>query len=93
MLKKQGSRYSLTVPFSSPLEGCDIEDLSVRVILPECVKNVKYTIPEGVSDPILSSRYTYLDTGMEGRHVYEFKTHNWIEQRKGETITVGEMMI
>ena len=90
-MKKQGSRYSLTVPFSSPLEGCDIEDLSVRVILPECVKNVKYTIPEGVSDPILSSRYTYLDTRMEGRHVYEFKTHNWIEQRKGETITVGEM--
>ena len=63
------------------------------MILPECVKNVKYTIPEGVSEPILSSRYTYLDTGMEGRHVYEFKTHNWIEQRKGETITVGEMKI
>ena len=90
VLKKQGSRYSLTVPFSSPLEESDIRELVVRVVLPECIKNVKFTLPEGVSEPTLERRYTYLDTGMEGRHVYEFKKMNLVQQQKEETITVGE---
>ena len=89
VLKKQGSRYSLTIPFSSPLENCDIQELSVRVVLPECIKNVKYTLPEGVSEPTVDTRYTYLDTRMEGRHVYEFKKQNLVQQQKEETITVA----
>lgn len=58
----------------------------VRVILPERVKNVKFVLPEGVAEPTLDRRYTYLDT--EGRHVYEFKKSNLVQQQKDETITV-----
>lgn len=90
VLKKQGHRYSLTIPFSSPLENSDIQELVVRVILPECIKNVKFTMPEGVSEPTFDRRYTYLDTRMEGRHVYEFKKTNLVQQQKEETITVRE---
>ena len=93
VLKKQGSRYSLTIPFNSPLEDCDIKELSVRVILPECIKNVKFSVPEGVSQPTLDRRYTYLDTSMEGRHVYEFKRMNLVEQQKEETLTVSNRRV
>ena len=89
VLKKQGSRYSLTVPFSSPIQYSDIQELTVRIILPECVKNVKYVLPEGVSEPTLDYRYTYLDSSLEGRHVYEFKKTNLVQEQKNEMITVG----
>lgn len=56
VLRKQGSRYSLSVPFSTPLNGGDVRELSVRIILPECVKNVKFVLPDGVEEPTLDYR-------------------------------------
>ena len=56
VLKKQGSRYSLTVPFSTPLQDADIVNLQVRLVLPECVRNVKFVLPEGVDEPTLDYR-------------------------------------
>ena len=89
VLKKQGTRYSLTVPFSTPIEKVDVRELTVRVILPECVKNVKFSLPEGVEQSSESRRYTYLDSSFEGRHVYEFKQNNLIGLHSSETITVS----
>ena len=62
VLKKQGSRFSLKVPYSTPITNADVRELSVRVILPECVKNVRFVLPEGVAQPTLDYRYTYLDS-------------------------------
>ena len=56
VLKKQGTRFSLTIPYSTPLRNADIRDLSVRVILPECAKNVRFVLPEGVEQPSLDYR-------------------------------------
>lgn len=56
MLKKQGTRFSLTIPYSTPLRNADIRDLSVRVVLPECAKNVRFVLPEGVEQPSLDYR-------------------------------------
>jgi hypothetical protein len=36
----------------------------------------------------MRSRYTYLDSSMEGRPVYEFKKLNLVEQMQDEMITV-----
>ena len=56
MLKKEGRRFLLTVPYSTPLTKADVRELSVRVVLPECVKNVKFELPEGVEEPSLDYR-------------------------------------
>ena len=56
MLKKEGRRFRLTVPYSTPLTQADVRELSVRVVLPECVKNVQFELPEGVAEPSLDYR-------------------------------------
>ncbi|CBK20403.2 uncharacterized protein [Blastocystis hominis] len=88
VLKKEGEHFSLTVPFSTPIEQVDVQELTVRVILPECVKNVEFSLPEGVEAMPVQKRFTYLDSSFRGRPVYEFKKRNLIELQKGETITV-----
>ena len=88
VLKKEGEHFSLTVPFSTPIEKVDVQELSVRVILPECVKNVQFVLPEGVEQEPMQKRFTYLDSSFQGRPVYEFKKRNLIDLQKEETITV-----
>ena len=88
VLKKEGEHFSLTVPFSTPIEQVDVQELTVRVILPECVKNVEFVLPEGVEAMPVQKRFTYLDSSFRGRPVYEFKKRNLIDLQKGETITV-----
>ncbi len=61
VLKKQGSRFSLKVPYSTPITNADVRELSVRVILPECVKNVRFVLPEGVAQPTLDYRYVKIE--------------------------------
>ena len=99
VLKKEGSRYSLSVPFASPLEKADTQELVVRVILPEYARNVHFVLPEGVTGPTedhrfvrwgsVRCRFTYLDTSREGRPVFEFTQHNVVDEQKGEMITVS----
>ena len=99
VLKKDGSRYSLSVPFASPLEKADTQELVVRVILPEYARNVHFVLPEGVTGPTedhrcvlwgsVRCRFTYLDTSREGRPVFEFTQHNVVDEQKGEMITVS----
>ena len=60
----------------------------MRVILPECVKNVQFVLPEGVEQMPMQKRFTYLDSSFQGRPVYEFKKRNLIDLQKEETITV-----
>lgn len=56
MLRKERNRFQLKVPYSTPLMQADVAELSVRVVLPECVKNVKFELPEGVEEPTLDYR-------------------------------------
>lgn len=98
VLKKEGRRYSLTVPFDSQLEKADTVELVVRVILPEYAKNVHFVLPEGVAEPTLDHRcerkggvkcrFTYLDSSLEGRPVYEFKKQNVVGE-ENDVITVS----
>ncbi|KAK8791949.1 hypothetical protein WA158_005326 [Blastocystis sp. Blastoise] len=66
--------YKLTTPFSTPIQDANIDELYVRVILPEYVSNVNYKLPKGVTLKDTSIRNTYLDT--KGRTVYEFVKYN-----------------
>ena len=97
VLKKEGCHYSLTVPFDSQLEKADTVELVVRVILPEYAKNVHFVLPEGVSEPTLDHRwerwggvrrrFTYLDSSLEGRPVYEFKKQNGVGENDVVTVS------
>lgn len=57
VLKKQGTRFSLKIPYSTPLLKADVRELSVRIILPECAKNVRFILPDGVDQPSLDYRW------------------------------------
>ena len=56
VLRKENNRFQLKVPYSTPLMQADVAELSVRVVLPECVKNVQFELPEGVEQPTLDYR-------------------------------------
>lgn len=56
------SRHVLNVSFSSALEDVAVDQLTVRVILPEGAKDVEFQTPFDVDGSSSSVHYTYLDT-------------------------------
>lgn len=61
-----GNRYTLTVPFSVPFSEVWVEDLTVKVVLPEWASDVQVTLPFGVDEERRTSRLTFLDTSASG---------------------------
>jgi oligosaccharyltransferase complex subunit alpha (ribophorin I) len=69
VLSRSGNAFKLEVDFSTPIEGAAVDDLTLKVILPEGATNVQVSLPfavDGISD---ATRQTYLDTPVFGRPV------------------------
>jgi oligosaccharyltransferase complex subunit alpha (ribophorin I) len=82
-------KYRLQTAFYVPFEDVWVGDMTVKVILPEGVKNVEVSLPFEVEEQSMSRRFTYLDTEwMGGRTVVVLKKHNLVpEHRVPLTIT------
>jgi oligosaccharyltransferase complex subunit alpha (ribophorin I) len=82
-------KYTLQTAFYVPFEDVWVGDMTVKVILPEGVKNVEVSLPFEVEEQSMSRRFTYLDTEwMGGRTVVVLKKHNLVpEHRVPLTIT------
>jgi oligosaccharyltransferase complex subunit alpha (ribophorin I) len=72
-IEKESGRLVLDTRFGSPLKTGVIDELIVRVILPEGASDIKYDVPFEV-DASTTLRYTYLDT--IGRPLLEFRKRN-----------------
>lgn len=53
----ESKKYQLKVPFGTTITEGSVDELIVRVILPECVQNIEYTVPEGVQVMDQTVRY------------------------------------
>lgn len=79
-LRRTGSHFTLEVPFGPPFSAVWVEDLTVKVILPEGAYNVMALPPfEGVLES-RTERYTFLDTKWGGRPVVILKMKNVVKE-------------
>jgi oligosaccharyltransferase complex subunit alpha (ribophorin I) len=70
-------RRHLEIPFSTPLEDVHVDDLEVRVVLPEGSARIVSELPFDV-DKSTETKYSYLDT--TGRPVLVFKKKNVVPE-------------
>ncbi|KAL8011018.1 putative ribophorin I [Plasmopara halstedii] len=70
------NKFKLKVDFSTPVQGASVDDLTVKVILPEGATNVRATVPFGLDSQSKTTRQTYLDTPVIGRPVLILEKKN-----------------
>ncbi len=68
------SLHVLNISFGCPFPSVAIDDLTVRVILPEGATNIQWSTPFDVDEEAWESRVTYLD--VTGRPVLVLRKHN-----------------
>jgi len=68
------SVYILNITFASPFPQATIDDLEVRIILPEYARDIKWATPFDIDSESLEKRVTYLDVG--GRPVVVLRKSN-----------------
>eukprot|EP00903_Cladosiphon_okamuranus_P016026 g14798.t1 len=79
-LRHSGSHFTLEMPFGPPFSAVWVEDLTVKVILPEGAHNIVALPPfEGVSEA-RTERFTFLDTAGSGRPVVILKMKNVVKE-------------
>ncbi|DAZ95504.1 TPA: hypothetical protein N0F65_001843, partial [Lagenidium giganteum] len=80
VLTRSGNKFKLEMDFSTSVEGAAVDDLTVKVILPEGATNARVNLPFAVDSQSSTSRQTYLDTPLVGRPVLVIKKKNVIAQ-------------
>ncbi|CAM9200024.1 unnamed protein product, partial [Chrysoparadoxa australica] len=76
-LRHQGASYELQLQFGVPFSVMWVEDLTVKVVLPEGAKDVKVSVPFELDDIKEARRFTYLDSPLlGGRPVVILRKHN-----------------
>lgn len=78
VLTRSGDKFKLEMDFSTSLEGAAVDDLTVKVILPEGSTNVQVNLPFAVDSITDTTRQTYLDTPLVGRPVLVINKKNVI---------------
>lgn len=78
VLSRSGDKFKLEMDFSTALEGAAVDDLTVKVILPEGSTNVQVNLPFAVDSMTDTTRQTYLDTPLVGRPVIVIRKSNVI---------------
>jgi len=73
---KDSSSYMLNITFSSNFPVAVIDEIDVRVVLPEGATDIEIHTPFSVSEPVMSDRHTYLDVA--GRPVVTVSKKNLI---------------
>lgn len=75
------NQYALTVPFSVPFSELWVEELTVKVVLPEWATNMQVQLPFDVDEEYQTSRLTFLDTSLSGgRPVVVLKKRNVVAE-------------
>ncbi|KDO28306.1 hypothetical protein SPRG_06356 [Saprolegnia parasitica CBS 223.65] len=80
VLFRSGESYKLEMDFSTCIDGASVDDLTLKVILPEGARNIKVHVPFAVDVQGETTRQTYLDTAMVGRPVVLLKKTNVVAQ-------------
>ncbi|CAM9540554.1 unnamed protein product [Ascophyllum nodosum] len=78
-LTHKGPHFTLEMPFGPPFSGLWVEDLTIKVILPEGAYNVVALAPFEVITETRTQRFTYLDTPGSGRPVVILKMKNVVK--------------
>lgn len=76
VLTRAGDRFKLEMDLSTALDGAAVDDLTVKVILPEGSTNVQVNLPFAVDAIADTTRQTYLDTPLVGRPVVVISKKN-----------------
>ncbi|CAI5717472.1 unnamed protein product [Peronospora destructor] len=69
VLTHVGNKFKLKADFSTPVQDASVDDLTVKVILPEGATNIQVNVPFLVDRTSKTMRQTYLDTPAIGRPV------------------------
>merc|ERR1712137_31943 len=78
--------YVLSLPFLNDFEDAVVDEIEVRVVLPEGVKDVKITSPVHTTEHSESVRPTYLDTS--GRLVFTLRASNLVAEHRQHNLVV-----
>jgi|ERR1712137_66248 len=78
--------YVLSLPFVNDFEDAVVDEMEVRVILPEGVRDVKITSTVETFDHSESVRPTYLDTS--GRMVFTRRARNLVAEHREHRLVV-----
>ncbi|GAB9474833.1 Dolichyl-diphosphooligosaccharide-protein glycosyltransferase subunit [Globisporangium polare] len=78
VLARDGEKFKLEMDFSTSIDGAAVDDLTVKVILPEGATNVQVNLPFAVDSLSDATRQTYLDTPLVGRPVLIISKKNVI---------------
>lgn len=76
VLSRSGDKFKLETDFSTSLDGAAVDDLTLKVILPEGSTNIQVNLPFEVDYQSQTTRQTYLDTPAIGRPVIVLKKRN-----------------
>jgi oligosaccharyltransferase complex subunit alpha (ribophorin I) len=74
--KDENGRYVLNITFASPFQAATIDQLEVRIILPEFASDVQWATPFDIDSTSWDKRVTYLD--VFGRTVLILKKSNLV---------------
>ncbi|OQR94994.1 dolichyl-diphosphooligosaccharide-protein glycosyltransferase subunit [Achlya hypogyna] len=80
VLMRSGGTYKLEMDFSTCIDGAAVDDLTLKVILPEGARNIKVNVPFAVDVQGETTRQTYLDTALVGRPVVVLQKQNVVAQ-------------
>lgn len=80
VLLRKGNSYSLKMDISTPIHEATVDDLTVKVILPEGATNIKINVPFKTEADSKTIRHTYLDSSMFGRPVMVIHKKNLVPQ-------------
>jgi len=76
----QTGRHALKFDFYTPFDDVWVEDMEIKVVLPEGCKDIKVDVPYPVQQSS-SRRFTYLDSDLNGgRPVITLKTNNIVSE-------------
>jgi oligosaccharyltransferase complex subunit alpha (ribophorin I) len=79
-LRFDGNNYELKFDYFTIFEKVWVEDIEIKVVLPEGCSNIKVKAPNGVEQS-WSKRFTYLDTELNGgRPVLTLRAKNLVEE-------------
>lgn len=78
VLKHDDDLYTLSMAFSTPMEDANVDQINVKVILPEGAKNINVKVPFDVDEQSRTLRHTYLDNKAIGRPVVSIYKKNLV---------------
>lgn len=84
--RDDSSRYVLNISFSSAFHQAAVDQLQVRIVLPEGAQNIEFVTPFHIDSAHYDTKQTYLDTS--GRPVLVLEKHNVVNKYHSQNIQV-----